>query len=648
MSWQFYPQDPKDTINNPIAGEFFSGEAVRDAATALVREALQNSLDARPQNSGVPARVRIHLSEDCGALAAEAVQPWFNGIWPHAHAEGNGLSDRPTQNDGCPYIVIEDFNTTGLEGNPEAYSVDLGSRNNFLSFFRAFGHSDKRAHSKGSWGVGKTVFPRSSRLSGFFGFTVRDSDGRRMLLGRSILKFHEVAGQPFKSDGYFGRPRNDGFVLPFEDDAVIDSFRQAFRLERSVQPGLSVVVPWYHPEGDNAITYDATLQAVASGFFFPILAGDLIVTLSAGSGRNETLDATNLAGVLQARDERWARDLLPSVELALWWRDNAHPGVTLKPPAAKDAQRWNTETIPLDAMRDLLAKYTTGERFVVRVPMAVRPKIGDPKPTWFDLVCEPTGDDTTSTTFIRDGLIIPDVRARPVTRGARCLIIVEQDVLAAFLRDAENPAHTDWSTSTGNFKDKYVWGPAGIEYVKGAFPALLAALRKGDSKPDLTITLDHFFVPAGKDDGRGGGDDTGEDNNNNGESGGGGGKGPSPKPKQFVIAPLAGGFVVRRPPPSLTGSDTEFEPFRLRISTAYDVRSGNPLKSFNENDFNLSDKSFSIDVQGASIRSREKNIMLAEVESADFSISVTGFDTNRDLFVRAVLSRVEDHADTTP
>lgn len=637
MSWQFYKQDPKDTINNPIAGEFFSGEAVRDAATALVREALQNSLDARPQGASAPARVRIHLSEESGSLSAADAKRWFAGIWPHVHADGNGLADRPTQQDGCPFIVIEDFNTTGLKGDAEAYFSAPNVRNNFLSFFRAFGLSDKRAHSKGSWGIGKTVFPRSSRISSFYGYTVRASDARRMLLGRSILKFHEIGGQPYKSDGYFGTPRpSDGLIMPFEDSGLIDSFRAAFQLERNSEPGLSVVVPWYNTDGDNAITFHAVLRAVTSGFFFPILAGDLIFTLTTGSGRRIDLDAQTLPTVLGGIDENWARALLPKVELAIWWRGNRTPCVTLVPPPPGNAQKWQDGTIPADTLNTLLAKYVAQERFVVRVPMAIRGRNAEPKATWFDLVCESTTDDTSSTTFIRDGLIIPDVRPTKGTRGVQCLIVVEEDTLAAFLRDAENPAHTDWSPSTANFKDKYVWGPAGIEYVKCGLPELFAALRKGDTKPDLTITLDHFFLDRGHQKGGGGG--------------GGGGKGPTPppppppprpprRPRRFEIGPLAGGFSLRRPAPAPEKPPPPFKPFAVRIRTAYDVRSGTPIKHYDENDFDLADASFSIEAEGASVRTRKENVIVADITSEDFRISVKGFDTNRDVFVVAKAER---------
>ena len=255
--WQYYKQQATDPVRNPIAAEFFSTEAVGDVAQALVREGVQNTLDARLRQgngSRVQARVRIYVSGPTGALPEARVRHWFDGIWPHTGAPGNGLRDQPEGPEPCPFLVFEDFGTFGLTGDPEAHVVTAGTANHFLNFFRAEGHSDKSGEDRGSWGVGKTVFPRASRMSSFLGLTVRSDDRRQLLFGRSILKYHSVGGTAYKSDGYFGRPRDDGFMLPIEEAGEIDRFRKDFHLKRRDESGLSVVVPWYEVNNEDGIT----------------------------------------------------------------------------------------------------------------------------------------------------------------------------------------------------------------------------------------------------------------------------------------------------------------------------------------------------------------------------------------------------------
>jgi hypothetical protein len=651
MNWHFYRQDPTDPVLNPIASEFFASEAVGDASDALVREAIQNSLDARQtaaKQAGTPARVRIHLSGDAGALSAQAAKEWFGTIWPHVSADGNGLADRPGAGEPCPFIVVEDFGTTGLDGDPAAFAVARTRPNDFLNFFRAVGYSDKGQHSKGSWGVGKTVFPRSSRISGFIGYTVRASDDRRMLLGRSILRYHTVEGVPYKSDGYSGVQRDDGFVLPTEDDDVIAAFQRDFRAERRGEPGLSVVVPWYAPSGDNAITTDAVLRAAVSGFFHPMLAGDLIVEIDTFGGTTR-LDAHTLPEVLAGQEGSWAAEKLAVIELARWWRQrNGESDGALTPPPANRAQKWVPGAVGSEVMERISPKLMARERFAVRVPMHVLPREGDPEPTHFDVICEATDDDTTAVMFIRDGLIIPDVRPTKRTRGIRAIVIVEDDALAGFLRDAETPAHTEWTSGTSNFRDKYKFGPGGIEFVRASVPELISALRSVDTQPDENMAIEHFFIEREAS-----------------KSGRRRRRKPTVKvasrPPRFRINRLEGGFSLR--PPSVTGDadgtgdgasggdgdvaagQAPFEPFAVSIRAAYDVRSGSALNAWSPFDFDVAKRPIAIEHSGVDIRRLEGRQIIAVVNQPDFHVSVRGFDRNRDLFVEARVLREKSSDD---
>jgi hypothetical protein len=59
----------------------------------------------------------------------------------HFHAPGNGLREPPTKTELCPYLVFEDFTTTGLEGDLTQSDPLDGVRNSFFYFFRAEGRS---------------------------------------------------------------------------------------------------------------------------------------------------------------------------------------------------------------------------------------------------------------------------------------------------------------------------------------------------------------------------------------------------------------------------------------------------------------------------------------------------------------------------
>ena len=237
-------------------------------------------------------------------------------------APGNGLRNQPIANESCPYLVFEDFGTIGLTGNPEEHQVVDGVVNHFLNFFRAEGHSDKGEQDRGSWGIGKTVFPRASRISSYIGFTVRSDDSKQLLLGRSILKYHRNDGISYKSDGYFGVQRPDNFMLPTDDPATLAEFCNDFRIKRKAESGLSIVVPWYEIIGDDGLTRDKVIEAILRGFFYPILMGHLSVTIATPEEEIE-LDANSMLRKVESIGGSLALKLLPIINLAEWGQTRA-------------------------------------------------------------------------------------------------------------------------------------------------------------------------------------------------------------------------------------------------------------------------------------------------------------------------------------
>lgn len=156
--WHFKRRDRSDEVADPIQGEFFDEasdpeERRRGPAASLVREAIQNSLDA--QAGDEPVHVRFYLSAAEG-LAAERSRFWFTGLWPHLRARRTGLRDVQPEARACRFIVIEDFGTSGLEGDPlRGTTPEEDERDDFFAFFRANGLSGKAGHEGGRGGSAK-------------------------------------------------------------------------------------------------------------------------------------------------------------------------------------------------------------------------------------------------------------------------------------------------------------------------------------------------------------------------------------------------------------------------------------------------------------------------------------------------------------
>src|SRR6185437_11347978 len=94
---------------DPIQGEFFSLEVIEGLAEALVREAVQNSLDAAASTK--PVRMRFWLSDINSGLNANKADTYFEGLKSHLQAKNSGLKTVPEFSRPIPFLLIEDFGT---------------------------------------------------------------------------------------------------------------------------------------------------------------------------------------------------------------------------------------------------------------------------------------------------------------------------------------------------------------------------------------------------------------------------------------------------------------------------------------------------------------------------------------------------------
>lgn len=628
LQWEFKTWDRSDKVRDPIQGEFFSTDAIRNPAEAFVRETVQNSLDA---GIGTPVRVRFYVSGLQAAVPPARMARYFNGAWSHFTAGGNGLRDVPSPTEVCPFLVCEDFSTRGLEGDPAQWQEFVDQKNHFYYFFRTEGRSAKSDQERGRWGIGKYVFPRSSRINSFFAVTVR-RDKRRLLMGQAVLKSHRLGDNFYKPDGWFGQDF-DGLVLPFEDTALIDEFCADFKLTRENQAGLSVVVPWY----DEEVKLSDIIAAAARDYFYKILSGDLVIDVETPTEKI-TLTADTLEPTVRAKDPELADELAPLFELSKW-------AIELDPkelnhidvPPPENSYKWIDGLIPVDLVSSLRQRIQTGERIGFRIHLNVYPKDKQPLLSYFDVfLVRDDADEKGRPVFIRGGIIISDVRPPARARGIRAVVVVDDQPLATLLGDSENPAHTQWQKDGSNFKGKYKYGPSYIEFVTGSVVAIVRAIVETEQEVDPTLLIDFFSLPSTegglKQKGKG------PDGKKKQTS-----PPPSPhpprKPQRFRINRISGGFSVT------PGDADALLPPRLEIRTAYDVRRGNPITRYRSEDFRLNQAPIKANLKGLQLIECEDNRMLVAVLDKDFGLTVNGFDENRDLVIRAAVKG--DTGDTT-
>ncbi len=621
MNWHFRQQQPNEKVRNPISSEYFDEEVIDRPAQALVREVIQNSLDARSGNE--PVRVRFYVSGERGALSAARARHWLGGAWAHLAAPGSGLRGISAAPERCPFLVVEDYGTIGLEGDTEEWHRD-GNRekNHFFAFFRAEGVSENTG-GRGKWGVGKTVFPRSSRINSHFGMTMRRSDGRRLLMGQSVLRYHSLDRVHYASDGMLGELGAQNLVLPVESKEVHAEFERDFMVRRN-EPGLSIVVPYC----DEDITGEAIRQAVAREYFYPILTGKLAVTVESHESEPPivVLDKDTLLDSIEKGGDWLGDDLRSTIKLAVW--ANTLPErdiIRLSPGATMAIPQWSRDLFAVPVLEKIVALFARGERLALRVPFEVQLASGAVQASCFDVFLEQDMAGRGSPpVFIRSGIIIPEARSRRV-RGhhLRALVIIEDRPLATMLGDAETPAHTQWSHKTQNFMDKYIHGAASLEFVRNAPRQIAEVLSNARERRDRLALADYFPKPPEE---RGLESPRPRHKEKPGNEPEFGLRPPTPSPSPYSIGRVEGGFTIMR------GNRSTPLPGRIEVRVAYDRASGNPLAKYHTADFTMD--ALHHEVSGAAVVSCERNVLVLDLQDDEFRVEVTGFDRNRDVLVK--------------
>jgi hypothetical protein len=380
--WKFVKKYKNQKSREAMQGEFFANSSIDDETHALVREAIQNSLDAKIEGISEPVSVRFGVCCN-GPLTEKTMRKYITAnAWNHFHAKNNGLMFPPDKEANCNYLVYEDFGTTGLTGDVSQYDYKEGVENPFYYFMRAEGQSGKSEEDRGRWGVGKFVFPHASNIRSFFMLTNRYDDHQTMMAGQCILKSHEVKNESFTPDGWYGIFDDEDFQLANSDSEALADFTKDFGLVRQKdQTGLSIVIPYVSDE----LTFEGIAKHVVNEYFYPIIQNQLEVTVS-NSELSLTIDKDYLLS--ESLDEIYTPDkqtkaMIEIAKHSLEISNNER--IELTCPELPSAPNWNDkiDSEQSSRIRSILEDET--KVAAIRVPIYVRQKGESAKESYFDM-----------------------------------------------------------------------------------------------------------------------------------------------------------------------------------------------------------------------------------------------------------------------
>lgn len=590
--------------------QFSSDELSLQAA--LIREAHQNSLDAVGTTNPSPVvKTRIAFSEPVPELGSY-YESLFEPLRRHLQAcdvDVNTLKLKHPRS-----LVIEDFGTRGLWGNWR----DRKEQNAFNAFWRNVGRSSKGGQSNGRWGLGKLVFSGSSAIRCMFGVTVPDTtpDGARLLMGQAVLKNRSVDNQDYAPHAFYARSNTqNGLQLPVDDPLCVEKFCRAFGITRRPQePGLSVVIPFI----DEEFSVETLKGEVLKNYFFPILSGKLEVDVC-----GEEITQTTFFDVAR---QYFGQPMFPSEPLIRFIQEidlqkNQQPTAEFSGKRVAELDPYSISDERFQYMREHLL---AGKLLHIRVHIILSHLINGESKGFFDLFLKNAPDEHKGQAlFIRNSLTLPDEARKFSDKGIYVALIASGGPVSEFLGDAENPAHTKWSSTEERVKRNWRKPRATLTAIRNSLPTLFQIFDKSVQQIHEDALIDYFAIA----------DPTGiakKGKNKPKETV----KPPIPnipkKKKLYRIDSRHGGFSIKA-----NSIDGEWDPFELRVRIAYDLLKGDPFAKFDRRDFDLAKEHLKITLKGAELIERMSNEFRISASDKNFQVDVMGFDPNRDLIVDA-------------
>lgn len=219
------------------------GRPELDLLTILVREAAQNSWDARVRDHQAPVEFRV----DFGSVSAAHLSGWRELLLQNAPLEHQLPLRGALRRSDIRTLTVSDRGTTGL-GGPTRADVAQGENHDFVSFVRNIGEPRDTELGGGTYGFGKGIFYLVSKAGAVLLHTrCATGDGlETRLIGCALWKSY-VGQEATEEKRYTGRhwwgDPSSGIVEPLIGE-VADQAAQRLGLRpfRADETGTTVVI----------------------------------------------------------------------------------------------------------------------------------------------------------------------------------------------------------------------------------------------------------------------------------------------------------------------------------------------------------------------------------------------------------------------
>ena len=460
--WNFRIKRLGDPSTPPKSGEKFEHKPVGVPIEAilsfyLIGEGSQNIEDAN-LNHDKPARCKISIKE---IENNEEIKKLMLPIKKHTQIKNDDTtSDYQGDIDmfdskKIKCLVIEDFDTTGILGDPERPHALLPNEkpNNWYGFFHNVGKSPKKNEvgTSGSEGEGKQVFSYASRCSTFFVNTYQSDTKNEYFMGMCMMGSHNEYEKEYLPLSHFGKIKNE----ENKDEAIdtpitngdVSKYKNLFGIERK-EFGTTIIIPFVKEE----ITKEHLIAQSINRLKYIISNNKIILDIC-----GEIINSENLKEVIKKYCPDKFENLSKYLDFLNEIKSNNYN--IYKANTSPNDQSLTDDNFNKDDIINIKSDYENGKIINVEVPVVIKKKEKDAESenSSFNIYIQKSNSFEGEDDLVRGSLPIYE---QSVFRNKNSygLCLISKDNITSLVRDAEGANHLKLLEQRSKLKDNYEKG----------------------------------------------------------------------------------------------------------------------------------------------------------------------------------------------
>ncbi len=581
--WNFEKYQENSVKRDSSSEKFFKDQEILES---IVREFVQNSLDAK-DHPDKPVEITFNQK----TLPLDSLKELHLDRLLE-HVKSSGLSQK--LNKEVEFLIIEDFNTTGLEGDK------------LHSFFYGDNITNKDKGG-GSHGIGKAVFIECSNFKAIFGHS--NFSGGSTFKGKALLKSHRLNNEDYRPDGFIDLNSNNALIS------------RLFR-RKPDEKGLSIAI--IYPKEKDIM--DNIYEIVMQQCYIPIILKKLIVVVDGKTlGHSEITEIKNVTDHAHTAAKCYKPNI-PTIRTKISRDDwKSKTGLSKTHDLANQIQK----TLP-----------TLGKHFALNILVSVELIKSQTNGRVLLMIQKKEEDDKKENVhYWRDDVLIKQQASIKTPDEFNIVVFVSsnRDSLGQLLRKLEDPGHLKWNT--GDISEDIIkeFGRKTsirklVNFITKLPHLCIKYMSARDSVQDRNLLSDYFPKIS---------DSDSKVSTHTGNS-----KESEDKPMPDVISNTNEISLQNFKPKSfeLLINKTHFKvPFSAEMTLAYGTNFGNPFNQYDKNDFVLG-KDVSIVHKNGSILEQKNNSLSFKVENKDFTLKLAGFCKRKELKIE--VNKIETNKDS--